>query len=45
MIPTSPAASVLTAPKRSTIRAETPIDMTAIAIVSGRNASPVLIAS
>ena len=44
MIPKRPAASVLTAPKRSTARAATPIDITAIDTVSGMNASPVSIA-
>ena len=45
MIPTSPAASVGTEPKRSMARADAPIDMIAIAIVSGMNARPVSIAS
>ena len=45
MIPPRPSVSVRTAPIRSTSRAETPSDMTAIAIVSGMNARPVWIAS
>ena len=42
--PVKPAARVFNAPKRSTARAETPIDMTAIETVSGMNASPVSMA-
>ena len=44
MIPASPAASVLTAPTRSTARAARPIDITAIETVRGMNARPVPIA-
>ena len=40
-----PTASVRTAPKRSTARAAGPIESVPMAAVSGRNASPVWIAS